>query len=225
MLTSRGDIKDLIQKYKVCNDRLNQVDKDITEHDDILAKLLKDTHAKASSKDHNDLVKDVDRLDAHFKQLLDQVNSIKVPDPVVASDDSARYQALERMLVSHQRKMEQSEEDLNKRMKDANKLTELIKEEVDAIIEEQEKQLVKTISKANLCEVRIGALENQIKDYHAKPAVTVADGDFKEAIKAVKALENKVEAHKHGKCHLLVYCRCVSLSDFVVWLCRNVINL
>jgi len=193
----RGDIKDLTQKYKVCNDRLGQVDKDIAEHDDILAKLLKDTHAKASSKDHNDLAKDVDRLDAHFKQLLDQVNSIKVPDPVVASDDSARYQALERMLVSHQRKMEQSEEDLNKRMKDANKLTELIKEEVDAIIEEQEKQLVKTISKANLCEVRIGALENQLKDYHAKPAITGGDGDFKEAIKAVKALENKVEAHKH----------------------------
>lgn len=183
----------------MANDRLNQVDKDITEHDEMLAKLLKDIQTKASSKDQNDLSKDVERLEESFKQLLDQVNSIKVPDPVVASDDSARYQALERMLVSLEEKMEQSKEDLNKRMKEANKLTEIIKEEVDATIEEQEKQLVKTISKANLCEIRIGVLENEVKGHHSKPIGTIADGDFKEAVKAIKALEKKLEAHKTGK--------------------------
>lgn len=144
------------------------------------------------------LAKDVERLDENFRQLLDQVNSIKVPDPVVSTDDSGKYMALERMVVAMDEKVEQAKEDFNKRLGEMGKVVEIVKEEVDSAIEEQEKQLMKTISRTNVCEFRIGVLEKEIKGIDTKPMGIVADLDVKEAMKALKGLENKINQIKDG---------------------------
>lgn len=181
------------------------MEKDLAEHDDILTKLVKEIHLKVNKKDHNNVAKDVERLDECFRQLLDQVNNIKIPDQVVASDDSGKYRALERMVVAMDEKVEQTKEDFNKRLNEMNKLIEIIKEEVDTSIEEQEKQLMKTISRTNVCEFRIGVLEKEIKGIDHKPSGTVGDLDMKEAMKALKALETKINQTKDGKISRVIY--------------------
>jgi len=187
----------------VYNERLSVLEKTVEEHEDILSRVIKDVDGKINKKNHNDLAKDVEKLEENFKQLLDQVNNIKIPAPVQASDDSSKYKALERMLITVEEKLDLSKEELNKKMSGVSKVMDMIKEDVDRTLEEQEKQLLKAMSKANICELRIDVLEKQVKNKNLIKAGNVAELDFKEAMKALKDLEEKMNAIKDGKLEYL----------------------
>lgn len=181
------------------NERLSVLEKTVEEHEDILSRVIKDVDGKINKKNHNGLAKDVEKLEENFKQLLDQVNNIKIPAPVQASDDSSKYKALERMLITVEEKLDLSKEELNKKMSGVSKVMDMIKEDVDRTLEEQEKQLLKAMSKANICELRIDVLEKQVKNKNLIKAGNVTELDFKEAMKALKDLEEKMNAIKDGK--------------------------
>ena len=185
------------------NERVSVLEKTVEEHEDILSRVIKDVDGKINKKNHNDLAKDVEKLEENFKQLLDQVNNIKIPAPVQASDDSSKYKALERMLITVEEKLDLSKEELNKKMSGVSKVMDMIKEDVDRTLEEQEKQLLKAVSKANICELRIDVLEKQVKNKNLIKAGNVAELDFKEAMKVLKDLEEKMNAIKDGKLEYL----------------------
>jgi len=187
----------------VYNERVSVLEKTVEEHEDILSRVIKDVDGKINKKNHNDLAKDVEKLEENFKQLLDQVNNIKIPAPVQASDDSSKYKALERMLITVEEKLDLSKEELNKKMSGVSKVMDMIKEDVDRTLEEQEKQLLKAVSKANICELRIDVLEKQVKNKNLIKAGNVAELDFKEAMKVLKDLEEKMNAIKDGKLEYL----------------------
>ena len=137
-------------RSKMQNDKLSKLEKLVDEHEEALNRAIRELDGKANKKNHNDLVRDVEKLEENFKHLLDQVNNIKMPSPVEVPDDTAKYQALERMLVAVEEKFDRAKDSLNKRVTDTNKLMEMIKEDVDKTIEEQDKQLTKVMSRANI---------------------------------------------------------------------------
>ena len=151
-----------------------------------------------NKKDFSDLSKEVERIDQTLKQLLDQVNGIKLPAPVQMSDNSGKVQELERMLVALEEKLERTREALGKRMNDINNFMDMIKDDVDKTLAEQEKHLMKAISKTNIWEIRIDALEKAIKNTDLGHAPSMVDLDFKEAMRSIKDLEIKVNEIKDG---------------------------
>ena len=126
-----------------------------------------------------------------------------MPAPVEVADDSAKYQALEHMLIAVQEKLDSTKDALNKRVSDTNKLIEMIKDDFVKTFEEHDKQLMKNISRTNVCEIRIDALEKQMKDYHYVPPPNLGDLDSKEALRALRDLEAKMNAIKEGNLSLM----------------------
>lgn len=162
-------------------------------------RVVRACDGKVNKNVFNDLAKDVERQEQTLKNLLDQVNGINIPAPMQVVDDGNKYQELERMLVALEEKLERTREALSTRMNDINKFMDMIKEDLDKTLEEQDKQLMKTLSKTNICEIRIDALEKLVKDSHPNSLPNLADMDFKEAMKALKDLEAKINSIKDGK--------------------------
>lgn len=146
----REDLKVLFDRSNLYNDRLNKLEKLTNDHEDLLNRISRAIEAKANKKDHKDLANQVETIQEKLKMLLDQVNSIKIPAPMMMADDSNKYQELERILVALEDKMDRTVESLSQRMNDINKFMDMIKEDVDKSLEEQEKQLLKALGKTNI---------------------------------------------------------------------------
>lgn len=168
------------------------------EHEEIVPKLSVKIDEKVNKKEHRNLTKIVEKLEENFQHLLDQVNNIKIPSPVKVPDDSNKYNALERMLVAMEEKLDRVKEELNKKMNGVNKIMEMIKEDVDKNLEEQELQVMKAMSKGNVCEMRIDALEKQSNNNNVKGSLNTMEVEFKEAMEAIKNLEKIINDMKEG---------------------------
>jgi vacuolar-type H+-ATPase subunit I/STV1 len=147
----KEDIKDLYHRSREDNERISKLEKLVAEHDDLLNRVVKSCEGKANKKDHKEVVRDVKRIDETLKQLLDHVNTLQIPAPVISNEDgSKKYQELERIIVALEEKLDRVREALNQRMNDINKFMDMIKEDLDKTLEDQNKQLMKTLSKTNV---------------------------------------------------------------------------
>ena len=192
----KSDVTKVLDRYKELSDKVKKNEKSINEHDDEINTVIRACESKINKMDFLTLDKKVKELDVNVEQLRFYVNNLKIPKPVEKTDDdSAKYQELERMLLGLEGKLDRTQETLNQRMNDINKFMDMIKEDVDKTMEEQEKQVVKSMSRCNVCEVRIDALEKKMKE--STPArsggsISIADLEGKEAFKMVRQLEGKV---------------------------------
>lgn len=153
-------------------------------------------YSKANKQEFQILDSKFKDLDVSVEQLRDYINNLKIPKSVDNTGDEAKYKELERMLVGLEGKLDRTQEALNDRMNDINKFMDLIKEDVDKTLEENEKQVLKTMSRCGICEVRIDALEKQFKDYTPRLSTTMPDFEGKEALRAVRDLELKLKTLK-----------------------------
>lgn len=194
----RDDIKDLYLRSRDYNERIAKLEKLVAEHDDLLNRVVKSCEGKVNKKDHNEVAKDVKRIDETLKQLFDHVNTLPTSAPVMTNEDGTKkHQELERIIVALEEKLDRTREALSQRMNDINKFMDMIKEDLDKTLEDQNKQLMKTLSKVNVCEIRINKLEKLLKD--TSPTVngpSLLELDFKEAIRAIKDLENRLNEIK-----------------------------
>lgn len=112
------------------------------------------------------------------------------------------------MLLALESKLDRTQDSLMERMNDINKFMDLIKIDLDKELEEQEKQLLKTISKCNVCEARIDSIEKQLKDYSPKSGNMITDLDGREALKGLKQLEilvNKLKEDVNKRLSIIDY--------------------
>lgn len=193
----------LLEKNKENNARFEKIEKELSDANGEIERLTRGFDTKASKSDLIQVDKDVKRLDEKLNQLCDQVNSIQIPTYTGGSDDSMKYQELERTLVLLSEKLNQTQESLSQRMSEINKFMDMIKEDIDKSMEEQERQMLKLLGKTNLCEARLDALEKQSKDTGpikiiSQNSVTSVDQDGKDALRGLKDLEARFKAFKDG---------------------------
>jgi hypothetical protein len=166
--------------------------------------VIRACDGKVETHVFNELIKDVEVIDETLKNLSLHVGGIHIPEVVQqeVADDSSKYQEFERMLVTMEEQFEKTRESLSQRINDINKFMDMIKEDLDKNLEEQGKQLMKNLSKCNICELRIDALEKRPKEFHPVASINApkeVDTEHKDAIRAIRDLEAKINAIKAGK--------------------------